>query len=316
MGTYARITIVTSDSTAAAPQALIAHAALHRIDSLMTNWTTTSEVARLNREAATSPTIVDPEVARVLEASMRIGRESRGAFDITVEPLVRAWGFLGGPRRVPSQAELDSAMRHVGGRHLHYDAPSRTLRFDDPGVKIDLGGIAKGYAVDVAADSLVAHGVEDALVDLSGNMVALGHPAGVDAWRIGIRDPRDRMPFLGRVRLRGQAISTSGQYEQFVAADGKTYGHIMDPRTGRPAEGLISVTVVAPTAMEADGWDTPLFVLGSSQARHVARQLDQVAAVLVQPGLGGVDTVWVEEVLRDRFTLEPAARARCRVRYF
>jgi len=316
MGTYARVTLVTADSAAAAPQALLAHAALHRVDSLMTNWTTTSEVARLNREAAKSPTTVDPEVARVLEASLRIWRESGGAFDITVEPLVRAWGFLGGPRRVPSQAVVDSAMRHVGGQRIHYDAASRRLRYDDDGVRIDLGGIAKGYAVDVAADSLVAHGVADALVDLSGNMMALGHPPGADHWRIGIRDPRDRIPFLGRVRLSGQAISTSGQYEQFVAADGKTYGHIMDPRTGRPADGLLSVTVVAPTAMEADGWDTPLFVLGPSQGRRAAHRLGHVAAILVQPGRGDVDTVWVEESLRDRFTLEPTARLRFRVRYF
>ncbi len=316
MGTYARVTIVTADSAAASPQAAIAQAVFRRVDSLMTNWTTISEVARLNREAVTAPTPVHPEVARVVEASLRIWRESDGAFDITVEPLVRAWGFLGGPRRVPSEAEIGEALKHVGAQRLRYDSSSRTLRYANEGVKIDLGGIAKGYAVDVAAESLTAHGVVDALVDLSGNMVALGSPAGADHWRIGIRDPRDRMPHLARLRITGEAISTSGQYEQFVAADGKTYGHILNPRTGRPSEGLISVTVVAPTALEADGWDTPLFVLGPSRARRKAKALDHVAAVLIQPGEAGVDTVWVEETLRDRFTLEPAARTRFRVRYF
>ena len=317
MGTYARVTIVTADSAAAEPQARIAEAVFRRVDSLMTNWTSTSEVARLNREAAANPTRVHPEVARVLEASIRIWRESGGAFDITVEPLVRAWGFIGGPRRVPARAEIDAALRRVGGERLRYDVASRTLAFADEGVKIDLGGIAKGHAVDAAAESLAAHGTVDALVDLSGNMVALGRPADAGRWRIGIRDPRDRIPFLARLRITGQAVSTSGQYEQFVAADGRTYGHIMDPRTGRPADGLISVTIVAPTALEADGWDTPLFVLGPSAARLKAKALNQVEAVLVQPGAGGADTVWVEESLRSRFTLEPAARRlRVSVRYF
>src|SRR5262245_40279537 len=227
MGTYVRVTVVTADSAAAEPKARIAQAAFRRIDSLMTNWTTTSEVARLNREAAVSPTVVDPEVARVIEASIAVGRESDGAFDITVEPLIRAWGFLGGPRRVPPQAEIDAAMKHVGLRRLRYDTGSRTLAYDEAGVQVGLGGIAKVYGVAVAAESLAAHGVTDALVDLSGNMVAMGRPADADFWRIGIRDPHDRMPFLARLRLSGQAISTSGQYEQFVAADGKTYGHIM-----------------------------------------------------------------------------------------
>jgi thiamine biosynthesis lipoprotein len=184
-------------------------------------------------------------------------------------------------------------------------------------VKIDLSGIAKGYAVDAAARALRAAGATDALVDLTGNMFALGSPPGSDHWRIGIRDPRDRMPNFARLRLyAGEGISTSGKYEQFVAQDGKTYGHIMDPRTGRPAEGLISVTVVARSAFDADTWDTPLFVLGAEGARRKAKERDSIAAVLVEPGTGGVDTVWVESSLKDRFALEPAARDLFRVEFY
>jgi thiamine biosynthesis lipoprotein len=316
MGTYGRVTIVTGDSAAAWPDAEVALAALVRVDSLMSNWTSTSEVARLNREAGSAETRVDPEVGVVLEAALRLWHESGGAYDITVEPLVRAWGFLGGPRRVPSDEEVRTAMAHVGAERVHYRSDTRTLRFDDPETRIDLGGIAKGYAVDVAAESLAAHGVRDALVDLSGNMFALGMPAGQPGWRIGIRDPRDRIPYLARLALTGQGISTSGQYEQFVAVNGKTYGHIMDPRTGRPAEGLIAVTVLSPTAMECDGWDTPLFVLGLDEARRRARSLTNLDAILIQPGTGSVDTMWVERTLRDRLILEPAARAFIQVRYF
>jgi thiamine biosynthesis lipoprotein len=316
MGTYGRVTIVAGDSAAAWPAARVALAALLRVDSLMSNWTSTSEVARLNRDAGSAETRVDPEVGVVLEAALRLWHESGGAYDITVEPLVRAWGFLGGPRRVPSDQEVRAAMAHVGAERVHYRPATRTLRFDDPQTRIDLGGIAKGYAVDVAAESLAAHGVRDALVDLSGNMFALGRPAGQPGWRIGIRDPRDRIPYLARLALSGEGISTSGQYEQFVAVNGKTYGHIMDPRTGRPAEGLIAVTVVSPTAMECDGWDTPLFVLGLDEARRRARALTNLDAILIQPGTGGVDTMWVERTLQNRLILEPAARSFIQVRYF
>jgi thiamine biosynthesis lipoprotein len=316
MGTYGRIAIVTADSAGSAADAAAGLATFRRVDSLMSNWTTTSEVARINREAGAAPVTVHPEVARVLEASLAIWRESAGAFDITVEPLVRAWGFIGGPRRVPAPAQLAAALARVGADQLQFDRSRRTLRFGREGVRIDLGGIAKGYAVDAVAESLRARHVTNALVDLSGNMVALGAAPGASGWRIGIRDPRDRVPWLGRITLHGEAISTSGQYEQFVAADGRTYGHILDPHTGRPCEGLISVTVVGPTAMTCDGWDTPLFVLGPEEARRKARALDRIAAILVQPGTAGVDTLWVEESLRDRFVLEDNARPFIQLRYF
>jgi thiamine biosynthesis lipoprotein len=317
MGTYANVIIVTADSAAGALQARAAHAALAFADSLMSNWTATSEVARINREGGSAGTPVHPEVARVLQAALEAWRDSEGAFDITVEPLMRAWGFLGGPRRVPSQAELDSAFAHVGARWLVFDPAARSLRFGRKGMKIDLGGIAKGYAAQAAAARLAELGVRDALVDVSGNMAALGRAAHAGSWRIGIRDPRDRMPYVARLAfLPGEAVSTSGNYEQFVAADGKTYGHIMDPRTGRPAGGLLAVTVLAPNAMLADAWSTALFVLGPAEAKRRAGARADLTAVLIEPGADGVDTVWVESSLRGRFELEARAGGRFRVEYF
>ena len=308
MGTYANILIVTDDSAAVAPAAHRAQAELWRIDSLMSNWTTTSEVARINREAGHTAVVVEPEVATVVDTSLEVWRESDHAFDITVEPLVRAWGFLGGPRRVPSDDEAAAAFRKVGAQRVHYQRDTRRLRFDSDSVRIDLGGIAKGYAVEAARRALEAAGIHDALIDLTGNMAALGAPAGIDHWRIGIRDPRDRMPYFAQVKLfPGEGISTSGKYEQFVAKDGKTYGHIMDPRSGRPAEGLISVTVISGSAYTCDTWDTPLFVLGPELARAKAHERGDFGAILVEPG-AAVDTVWVERSLLDRFTLEDAAR--------
>lgn len=316
MGTYTRIVLVTPDSAASLPLAREGQASFVRIDSLMSNWTNTSEVARINREAGQGATHVQEEVARVIALSIKTWRESDGANDITVEPLMRVWGFLGGKPHVPSPEDATAAYKKVGAGKLVFDAAAGTLRFSNPETKIDLGGIAKGYSVDVVADTLRARGIANALVEISGNMRALGHPPDAPAWRIGIRDPRDRMQYFARLPLLpGEGISTSGKYEQFVAQGGETYGHIMDPRTGRPADGLISVTVVAPSAMMADAWDTPLFVLGPAAARHKLKERDDIAAILVAPG-DGVDTVYVERTLEGRFTLEPQATRLFHVIYF
>jgi thiamine biosynthesis lipoprotein len=318
MGTTASVTLVTADSVAGVPAATAVKSTFVRVDSLMSNWTATSEIARVNRDLGGGrAAAIHPEVAHVLERALVTWRESDGAFDVTVEPLIRLWGFLGGgPKRVPPDSAIAAAFAHVGARHLRWDPASRTLETDDPRVKVDLGGIAKGYAAALAADSLRARGVRDAIVNVSGNMQLLGRPPGAAAWRVGIRDPRDRVPFFARLQLSGVGISTSAKYEQFVAQDGKTYGHIMDPRTGRPAEGLIAVTVVAPDAFVADTWDTPLFVLGARAARALALAREDVSAVLVVPGRANVDTVWVENALRDRFALEPGESARFHVEYF
>ena len=315
MGTYVNVTLVTSDSVASARDAAAAHQAIQLVDSLMSNWTTTSEVARINRVADSVTTHVQPLVADVIARSLAVWRGSDHTFDITVEPLVRAWGFIGGPRRVPSDSEAHAAWALVGAGDVQFDSAAGTIHFARRGMRIDLGGIAKGYAVDRAMAVLRARGVKAALVDASGNMMSLGSPPASEHWRIGLRDPRDRVPYFARMWLAGDAISTSANYEQFVTRDGKRYGHILDPRTGQPASGLLAVTVVAPDATTSDSWDTPLYVLGLEAAKAKALERSDVAAVLVEPGEGR-DTVWVESVLEPRFALEPGAERWFVVRYF
>jgi thiamine biosynthesis lipoprotein len=183
-------------------------------------------------------------------------------------------------------------------------------------VAIDLGGIAKGYGVDEVAAVLRRAGVRDALVDLTGNMAAMGNAPGHPGWVVGVRDPSGRRPHLLRIHLRDECIATSGDYEQFVAADGRRYGHIIDPRTGASAQGLRSVTVVAASAMLADAWDTGLFVLGPEEARKLARARDDLAVVLVEPGPDGDFIVWVEEQLRARIEVEDERTRTYTVRFF
>ncbi len=316
MGTWASLTIVTDDSAAVADVAFGSLRALHRVDSLMSNWTSSSEVARINREAGHRTVVVEPEVSGVIDAALRVSRDSGGAFDITVEPLVRLWGFLDGTPHVPSQKEIDHALARIGTDKIAFDAATRGIHFARNDVRIDLGGVAKGYGADRAAAVLRRAGVTDALVDLSGNMVAIGNAATHPGWNVGIRDPAGVYPMLGRIALQDDAVATSGDYEQFVDAGGKRYGHILDPRTGWSARGLSSVTVVAADAMTADAWSTALFVLGPEAARRMAAARDDILAVLVEPRPDGTTVIWVEGALRGRFRAEESLSAAYLVRYF
>ncbi len=316
MGTWGSLTLVTADSAAVADLAYRSLLAFHRVDSLMSNWTEVSDVARINREAGTKEISVHPEVATVLDLAQRVAKESDGAFDITVEPLVRLWGFLGGHPRVPSADEIAITLENVGYKKMRFDPARGTIHFEQDGVRIDLGGIAKGYGVDAAAEVLRRAGVANALVDLSGNMVAIGDAAGHKGWTVGLRDPSGVHPYLARIHLYDQAIATAGNYEQFVAADGKRYGHILDPHTGWSAQGLASVTIVTSGAMMADAWDDALFVFGPEAARAFARERDDLAVVLIEPRANGPGIIWIEEQLRPRVEIEPGLTGTYTVRYF
>ena len=276
MGTVATLQIAARDSAEVADLAYDALLAFHHADSLLSNWTDESEIARVNREAPHGWVELHPELAAILETAGVVHEESEGAFDPTIEPLVRAWGFLAGTPHVPSQAEIDAAFELVGWNQVNL--LNEQVRFASEGVSIDLGGIAKGYAVDEAAMLLDRGGARGYLLDLSGNMVARGGRPGRPAWRIGIRDPRDEIEHLGTLTLRDVALATSGDYEQFVDASGKRYGHILDPRTGGPVEGMAQVTVLAPTAMQADAWATAMFVLGGDEGRRIAAERPDLSA--------------------------------------
>ncbi len=316
MGTTATVAIATPDSTHAWPAAHLALGAMAAVDSLMSNWTQTSEVARINRLAGAQVIRTHPEVSRVLGFALEVGQQSGGAFDVTVEPLVRLWGFLGGRPQLPDAGAIEALLPTVGQQFVQLDAERNTLRFDRPELKIDLGGVAKGYGADRAAARLVGAGVENFLVDISGNMVARGHPAQRDSWTVGVRDPADVTPYFARLQLHNQAVATSGNYEQFVSANGQRFGHILDPRTGWPVSELVSVTVVAPTAMEADAWATAICVLGPKEGRALVSNSDTLRAILIARAPNDAFFVWIDQRLSPAFTLEPRAETRFLVRPF
>jgi thiamine biosynthesis lipoprotein len=235
-----------------------------RLDALLSNYRPESEWSVVNRTAAVRPVKVSAELFHLLAACQDYSRESEGAFDITVGPLMKTWGFYKDSGHLAPQAEVAAALHKVGYRHVHLDAAAQTVWFDTRGVEIDPGGIGKGYAVDRMVEILKQRGFDRALVAGSDSSIyGLGAPPDEPrGWEVSIRDPKNSRRAVAQVYLKDMSLSTSGSYEKFFQADGRTYSHIMDPRTGYPAQGTVSVSVVAPRTIDSEAWAKPYFVNG------------------------------------------------------
>jgi thiamine biosynthesis lipoprotein len=205
---------------------------------------------------------------RLLEQCLEYSRASEGAFDITVGPLMKVWGFYKGSGKLPHRAEVSAALTKVGYRHVRLDANARTVQYDRPGVEIDPGGIGKGYAVDRMVNVLRQKGFQNALVAGSGSSIyGMGTPpAEARGWRIEIKNPWDTSRTAAEIFLKDMSLSTSGSYEKFFRVGGRTYSHLMDPRTGYPAAGAASVSVIAPRTLDSEAWTKPYFVNGRQWA--------------------------------------------------
>jgi thiamine biosynthesis lipoprotein len=283
MGTRGTITIYGLGDEEAGAAAAEAAGEMHRIESVMSTWKEESEISRLNRDSGGKPVRVSAELFILLEKAYRYSELTGGAFDVTAMPVVRLWGFHGGEAKLPAESEISEALGKVGWKRMVLDRADTTVTLTG-GCEIDLAGIGKGYAVDRCADILKAHGAERALVDLGGNMFAIGHPPGREYWSIGIRDPQDQSGVIGKLLIRDEAVATSGNYENFVIIDGKRYGHIVDPRTGTTVDHVLGVTVIAPSATESDALSTGMFVLGPEEGRRVGETLPGTSAVFALPG--------------------------------
>ncbi len=245
-----------------------AFAELQRLDGMLSNYKAGSEWSLVNRFAAQRPVKVSPELFHLLSECLRYSRQTGGAFDISVGPLVKVWGFYGGRGQLPRPEDVTAALALVGYRRLRLDDTAGTVSFDLSGVEIDPGGIGKGYAVDRMAGILRQHGLATALVTASGSSIyGMGAPPEEPrGWRVEISHPKDRRRSVAEVFLKDMAISTSGTYEKSFRRGGRTFSHIIDPRTGRPAEGMESVTVVAPHAIDTEAWTKPYFINGRAWA--------------------------------------------------
>ena len=283
MGTEFTVAAYGRDSKFLAETAEQVFEEIDRIDEQMSNYKPESELSQINREAASHPVLVDPSLFALIQRSLDFSRETHGAFDITVGPLMKAWGFFRGQGRVPGAAELHEVLKHVGYQHVKLDPAQRTVSFDVPGVELDLGGIAKGYAVERAVEILREDGVTSALVTGGDSSIyALGAPPGEQGWRITLRDPYDATKPADTIYLKNFAMSTSGNYNKFFKLGGKMYSHIMNPHTGMPVEQMLSTTVFVAGPTDSDAL-SKLYVLGVDGSRKYLAQHANIQALFFVP---------------------------------
>lgn len=265
------------------------------LESLVSVTDANSELYAINQTGSGTLT---GKASSLMEQALEICRRTDGALDLSIYPIVRAWGFTTGSYQVPDEAEIQALLPLVDYRKIQYDAATGTVTLPE-GMEIDLGSVAKGYAGQLAAQMLREHGVQSALLNLGGNVQTVGAKPDGSPWQIGIKDPQgeDAMMVLS---VEDQAVVTSGGYERYFEQDGQTYWHIMDPSTGHPADsGLISVTIVGDEGVVCDGLSTALFVMGLEKAADLWAQSGDFEAVFVTAS----GEVYITEGLRDRFAL-------------
>jgi len=255
---------------------------IDRLEARLTVFRDSSEVSFVNAEAAKASVAVSHELFELLTLCKQLYEATSGAFDITSGPLTRCWGFLRRQGQVPRQDEIDQAMPSVGSDKLLLDDTTKSVRFAHQGMEINLGSIGKGYALDSAAD-LMSTRVNTALLNAgSSSMRAIGKGEHGNGWLVGLRNPRSKRRRLGVLRLRDCALSTSGSEEQFFEHQGQRYSHIIDPRSGWPASGVTSVSVVAPTAAISDALATAFFVGGRQLAEPYCQTHTNVLAIMIE----------------------------------
>ncbi len=306
MGTSVAIEAAGGDEPARRAAIAEAFAAVIEVDRLMSNYRDDSELSLLNRRAAEEPVRVSEPMLAVLQAAQEVAARSEGAFDVTVGPLVRLWGLHDQKPHVPTAEELQRVRPLVDRRNLEIDPAAHTVRFRRPGVEIDLGGIAKGFAVELAAGVLRRRGL-DGFIDAGGNQFMLGLPPGRPSWRVGIKDPDHPDRLLGVLDVEPGSVSTSAQYANTLRAGPRQYGHILDPRTLEPSAEALSVTVVSPDATLGDALSKVGFVLGPSRGLPVIESFPGVAAVVAFRKPDGTTGVRTSPALAARFHAETPA---------
>ena len=302
MGTFWRVSVIDVDQQQAQALRQKVQAQLDADDRLLSTWKNDSALMRFNHSSGTEPWPVSEAMADIVTMSLRIGAKTDGAMDITVGPLVNLWGFGPDkqPLKTPDPQQIAAAKARTGLQHLTVinHADRQYLQKDIPDLFVDLSTVGEGYAADHLARLMEQEGISRYLVSVGGALVSRGMNGDGQPWRVAIQKPTDRENAVQAiVDINGHGISTSGSYRNYYELDGKRISHVIDPQTGRPIDHkLVSVTVIAPTALEADGWDTGLMVLGPQKAQEVVRQQGLAVYMIVKEGDGF--TTWMSPQFR------------------
>ncbi|HET8547749.1 MAG TPA: FAD:protein FMN transferase, partial [Bryobacteraceae bacterium] len=271
MGTTYSVVLYGSDRYKLAAAAEAAFEEVRRLDHLLSNYRPDSEWSEVNKNAANRPVRISQELFELLAFCVDVSRRSEGAFDISVGPLMKVWGFYKGSGHLPHRAEVRGALTRVGWTNIALDRVNRTVSFRRFGVELDPGGVGKGYAVDRMVAILKENGITSAMITAGGSSIyGLGAPPEEPrGWRVSLRHPRETRRTIQEAFLLNGSMSTSGNYEKFFRAEGRIYSHIMDPRTGFPAQGMLSASVLAARTLDSEVWTKPFFIHGRNwAARH------------------------------------------------
>jgi thiamine biosynthesis lipoprotein len=280
MGTLVWVTAVAADEATAQAAVTAGFHEIRRLEQLLSTWIADSELSRVNASAGHRPVAVSRETMEVVSRSLDMARMTDGGFNIAVGPAVEAWSVTE-RQRIPTEAELEQLKLLVDWTKIELDQTDRTIYLPHAGMRIDVGGIGKGYAADLATEEMKKVGAQGGVVALAGDIKTFGSLPGSTGFPVGIQHPRREGAVLAIIDLKDEAISTAGDYERFFERDGIRYHHILDPRTLQPARTCQSVTVIAKEGTVADGLDTGIFVLGPERGMALVERLPDVEAVIV-----------------------------------
>ncbi len=256
--------------------------AIDDVEARFSRWRADSQITYINNRAAQGSVATAPDLLDLILFAQQVHRDTHGAFDPTVGPLIKLWGFYKGEGRLPGEGELTEALARVGMEKIAVDRTEKTVAYGQQGILLDLGGIGKGLGLDRAAQVLKQYGVTSAALHAgTSTVVAIGAPPGRPGWTVRIRNPYNTVSWLDEVVLRDESLSTSGSYEKFFELQGKSYCHIFDPRTGMPVEGMLSATAIAPSGMESDALSTAFFVMDEEETRRYCERRPGIRAILV-----------------------------------
>ncbi len=277
MGTVVEITVIPPNQEAIEE----AFDAIKEVDQLMSTYKPESEVSILNRQGQNH---VSLQTSRIIQEAIKFSEATNGAFDITCRPLINLWKRAKKEEKIPTLKEIEEARSLVSYKKIILQGD--LVKFQEPGMQIDLGGIAKGWAVDKAIQALKRRGVRAALVNAGGDLFALGKRGLWKKWDVGIQNPRDEEKILSTIEVSHRGVATSGDYRRYFTLEGRRFSHIVDPRTGETVEDVpMSVTVVAPDATTADALATGIFVLGPKEGMRLIESLPGIEGLIVSEGM-------------------------------
>jgi len=299
MDTLVTITAVAPSEKSAESAIDAAFAEIKRLEKLISFWDPESEISAINRNAGIRPVKISPETFELIKESLYISEKTDGAFDATIGPVIKQWDFK--KHKKPGPAKLDGALKKVNYRKLRLDKRNSTAYLAEKGMSFDTGGIAKGFAADRAEKVLRARGIKAGLIAIAGDIKGFGKKPDGKGWTVAIRNPRESEgnELLAKIELTDEAVSTSGDYERYFMEGGKRFHHLLDPRTGHPAEGFQSVSVIAPRAVWTDGFSTGTFIMGPEKGKKRLEELG-FAGLLVESLEGNKGNLYITDKIKDR----------------